>query len=103
MYFEQNGEVWGDPFDNLITHNGGLVAKAPVCVYPNPAEDEFVVEMESIGQYEFTLYNTAGNPVYTEELLSAKSRIAPDLKPGVYFYRISENNQTIHSGKILLK
>jgi hypothetical protein len=104
VYFEQNGELWGDPFDNLVTHDDReLAIKNRVRVYPNPSKDEFVVETEFPGQVDIMLYNGIGNPVYTEKIVLGKNYIVPDLKPGVYFYRISQNNQTIQSGKILLK
>lgn len=103
VYYEQNGEAWGDPFDNLITHTDGVVDNRMVRVYPNPASQYFVAETGEYGDCSLTLYNTVGEPVFSKDLLSAKTRIVPDLKPGIYFYRISQNNQTIHSGKLLFR
>lgn len=105
VYFEQNGEIWGDPFDNLITHEDGELAKEKygIRVYPNPASNEFIVEAELSGQVDIMLYNDIGNPVYSEKIASGKNYIVPDVNPGIYFYQILQNSQTIHSGKILLK
>jgi len=94
----------GDPFDNLVTHDDReLAIKNRVRVYPNPAKNEFVVETELSGQVDFVLYNDIGNPVFSDKISSGTNYIVPDVKPGIYFYRISQNSQTIYSGKILIK
>lgn len=105
VYFEQNGEIWGDPFDNLITHDDGELEteKYGIRVYPNPASSEFIVEAELSGQVDIMLYNDIGNLVYSEKIAAGKNYITPNVKPGIYFYQIMQNSQTIHSGKILLK
>jgi hypothetical protein len=79
-----------------------------ITLHPNPSNGIFTMEMPSIGQLiSITVENSNGKLVYSEQLdHSATSSIHQlDLSketPGVYFVRISSNNQTVVKKVVIL-
>ena len=79
-----------------------------IALHPNPSNGIFTMEMPSVGQLiSITVENSNGKLVYSEQLdHSATSSIHQlDLSketPGVYFVRISSNNQTVVKKVVIL-
>lgn len=79
-----------------------------ITLHPNPSNGIFTMEMPAVGQLiSITVENSNGKLVYSEQLdHSATSSIHQlDLSketPGVYFVRISSNNQTVVKKVVIL-
>lgn len=57
------------------------------------AENEFVVESDEEGSVDISIFNSAGQEVYTKEVYLNKS-FTIDLKRGVYYLHYSKNQQS---------
>ena len=112
------------PFQGLNTHratvffeNGEQLTTEPASVYflstqpflifPNPVntgEDLriFTKALNFESGVEFTLFDNAGNRLFTEPIISDRNFYNLDrLKPGLYFYRISAEGYT-EKGRVLI-
>lgn len=74
-------------------------------IYPIPANDELVVEMDNIMDYKVTLFNTLGQNfgVISKEISSNKLSLnTQNLSDGVYLIRF-ENGNTSETKRIIIK
>jgi hypothetical protein len=84
----------------LITHN-------TITVYPNPTSGEVNIthnlSLEK-GKVMFKIYNMLGTEVLNENLTSTNNEVKiNNLKSGVYFYTVTQNNQTIKTDKLMVR
>ena len=72
-------------------------------VYPNPADDYLVFENNvalSANNYQIQIMNIFGQVISTLEMNNSKTVLeTQDFAPGIYFYRISKQSETLQSGK----
>jgi len=55
-------------------------------------------------KYSISIYNVFGREVYRTEFFSSSVLInRNNFSEGIYFYRVSENNMTIASGKVVVE
>jgi len=64
-------------------------------IYPNPATD--VLFIESANECALSIFNAAGQVVYTSEFVNSTTADVADLKPGVYFVRVVSDSQSVTS------
>lgn len=83
---------------NLST-NEFVISKKPK-LYPNPAKDLIILEVESSGSVEF--YNSLGQLVLNTKLEADKNEIKLNLSSGTYFLKINSKNSTSLE-KLLIK
>lgn len=77
--------------------------KNETTVYPNPAEDYFVVDLGNISQPSvFELFDIHGRIVLREEIHQTHRIQVSQLQRGMYIYKIQLQNQ-VTTGKILLQ
>ena len=70
----------------------------PLSVFPNPAADYLIVEMEDLQliQAEITLYDVVGRVVKTQSATSYSTKMDVNgLEQGTYFLHIASGNKTI--------
>ena len=61
-------------------------------VYPNPADDHIVVEMNNDNYDQIMIFDNTGNAVRTESVEGLKVQIdLSGLKPGLYFIQVRSN------------
>ncbi|MCH8903741.1 MAG: PKD domain-containing protein [Bacteroidetes bacterium] len=78
-----------------------------ILIYPNPFITELTIEITNLPQIKseevyFTMYNLVGKAMKTIKLESDLEKITlNDLPPGFYFYKISNLNGVVHSGKLI--
>jgi hypothetical protein len=82
--------------------------EATVSVYPNPAQDFLRIQYDvnSSENAVFELINLVGAKVYAGNLDKSQTEIELDLKdfnPGVYFYTLKVDGQSITSKKLVIK
>ena len=79
--------------------------KEAVTVYPNPFGKSitiFVNDMSQIKNSELKVYNLLGQQVMQLSIINQSTTLeTSNLVSGIYFYRISSNNKTIQSGKLI--
>lgn len=81
--------------------------QSAITVYPNPTSNKVNIthnlNLEN-GKVTFKVYNMLGVEVINEYLNSTNNEVKVNtLKPGVYFYTITQNNQTIKTDKLMVK
>ena len=72
-------------------------------VYPNPSNGKFIINSNgNINSIE--IYNICGEKIFQSEFRNQKSEIDLSAQPaGIYFYQITNKQQIIGDGKIILK
>ncbi len=73
-------------------------------VYPNPAAESVSFKWNGNSE-ELTLemYQITGAKVMEKKTLSGKSVSLSNLEDGVYFYKLMDGKETVHSGKLIKK
>ncbi len=89
------------------TSNLELLTLNSVNVYPNPTSGEVNIthnlNVEN-GKVTFKVYNMLGVEVLNENLSSTNHDVKlQNLQSGVYFYSITQNNQTIKTDKLVVR
>ncbi len=81
---------------NLLSGKKYSLDEQQLRLFPNPADDKFTVLLENAsGGFEIRIFNTLGQSVYNDTALLNKKEIdISDLKNGVYFVEIKNQNKT---------
>lgn len=85
------------------------VSNAEVFVYPNPFTEKSTLEIFSqdsrkIKDFEIKIYDLFGREIKKYAIQNQKTEILrEDLLSGIYFYRVSNANQIISSGKLIIQ
>jgi uncharacterized delta-60 repeat protein len=74
-------------------------------IYPNPSNGYFNIKIDNlIGTENIEVYSVLGQKIYSKSIVENKSTIDVSNQPkGIYFYKISNNNNVIKSGKLILE
>lgn len=70
-------------------------------VYPNPSNGVFIIESNS--NYSFEIINTQGKVVYKSEITTGENEINTPLKSGIYFWKTSNTESRVDTGKLIIK
>ncbi len=83
------------------TSNEDIVQpQVDVSLYPNPFVDRISIKSDS--NYKFTCYDVRGRKVFTEQIVPGDNTLEMKSIPtGIYFYKVSDNRNTLKTGKIL--
>jgi len=84
---------------NVVEHGNAIT------MYPNPFDVSLNIERNDAqkgNSYELGIYNILGELVVKEQITGPITTIETGaFPPGIYFYRITGNGQTIQSGKMI--
>ena len=77
-------------------------------VYPNPANDQFIINTASVSDDfngDFNLYSVNGNKVLSFPLEKSEQRTVPvnNLPAGTYIYSINDRGKNLQSNKIIIR
>ncbi|MCC7332874.1 MAG: T9SS type A sorting domain-containing protein [Flavobacteriales bacterium] len=93
--------------EQLTVGNQSLTATGTIRVFPNPTsgivnvKHNFNIEN---GKITFTVYNMLGVEVMNENINSSNTEVKlNNLKAGMYFYSVMQNNQTIKTDKLMVR
>src|SRR5690606_18186442 len=76
---------------------------AELMVYPNPASDYVFVKWDGFRQLSLEVYQVTGAKTM-ELLVSPGEKVSiSNLQRGIYIYKLLNNRQVIHSGKLIKK
>ena len=83
------------------------IAQSNAKLYPNPAKDEVMIEFENgiTTNAVLEIYGYAGNLLQSNMLNSGSQYISvsiKDLKAGLYFYKITSDNEVVCKNKLLI-
>ncbi|MEG2070599.1 MAG: T9SS type A sorting domain-containing protein [Bacteroidales bacterium] len=93
--------------DDCAYVGGGVgiqeVEAKKLTVRPNPASDNFVVELAGEGTAQIELYNLLGQNVYNESVNQTSATISVNgLKSGIYMLKVVQNNK-VYTSKVVVK
>ncbi len=76
-------------------------------LYPNPASESFTIELDAQFQFagaRFLMFDCLGNKVREENITQQKTTISKNnLAPGIYFWQILNEAESLGSGKIIVQ
>lgn len=89
-----------------FTGNDNLLADAPVGVFPNPFVDHVKVQManKTTGNAVIELYNQNGALIFKRDAVAQNGCLAIEItgcQQGMYILRISQNGNTLFTGKVV--
>jgi hypothetical protein len=74
-------------------------------IFPNPTEDAFTIQLNSVNKASVLIYNMLGKIVYNDTLNSDRIEIANNgqFKSGLYLIKVIDENQRIFISKLMIK
>jgi len=101
-YHKANGSTWGTPF--VSTGIANIADEYHVAVYPNPAEEKFVVHTDLYQGLRFELYDVLSEQVMDLNLSGVETQISRNSLPsGIYFWQVTDGTNVIKIGKIIME
>ncbi len=75
-------------------------------IYPNPNDGKFnliISQFDNLKMGKLKIYNILGEIVYSEKLSTINYQLSTNLPIGIYFYKISFENNFIQTGKMVVR
>jgi hypothetical protein len=73
-------------------------------VYPNPATDKITFTWnQNYNRLNLKLFQVTGTCVMDREISSQENIPVKDLQNGIYLYKLSNINQVVKSGKLVIQ
>ncbi len=72
-------------------------------IYPNPANNEVVLDIENLAQYNVSIIDLLGKTIITKNNLMSSKLDVSNLNNGVYFVSISKQGKLIKTEKLIIK
>ncbi|WP_282040879.1 BNR-4 repeat-containing protein [Winogradskyella flava] len=76
-----------------------------VKIFPNPAEDAFTIQLNSVNKANVIIYNMLGKIVYQDTMDSDKINIQNNglFKSGLYLIKVVDENQRVFHTKLMIR
>ena len=108
---DQFGNTYQEEFQIAINEQGsnstGIypAGKGLVHIYPNPANDYFVIPESSGPVHSYRVVDITGKQVmnHPEPVLPGKQHTISDLHPGIYFILMNGREGTTRTGKLVVQ
>ena len=102
-WINNQNEVWeitsfnSDLFINNECGNVSLmdIKEFDVSVFPNPAQDELLVELSHLGKYELVMMDIDGKKIFDGKFKDACTVDVTFLSPGVYLLHVFNSDRSI--------
>lgn len=107
QFLEYDGEGFVEMFTIIFNYREVStsipeIETAAFSVYPNPANDHFIVSTHNGDvQYTFRLFDAMGRNISEVEVFGYRKVSTGSLKPGMYFYQIVSGSEN-YSGKLII-
>ncbi|MBC2844685.1 BNR-4 repeat-containing protein [Winogradskyella flava] len=74
-------------------------------IFPNPAEDAFTIQLNSVNKANVIIYNMLGKIVYQDTMDSDKINIENNgqFKSGLYLIKVVDDNQRVFHTKLMIR
>lgn len=80
------------------------VLETPVSVFPNPASETVTFNWdEKYTRLNLELYDLTGKRLISRSIDNNETISVDDFSRGMYLYKLTDNNDLIHAGKISLR
>ena len=105
LFFGSNPKPW---INLRVTCNNCEVVNVPeldknnVTVYPNPATNNFTVNLGNDEKANIQLFNIVGQQVYSETITGSAQVNVANLRSGVYMLKINQNGKS-YTTKVVVK
>lgn len=88
----------------LNTFENNISLSEPI-VFPNPNNGNFSIQLNNnVNGGQFILTNSFNEIIYQEDIFQGTTKIkSKGLSSGIYFYRVTNNKQTIKFGKLMVQ
>jgi hypothetical protein len=109
LYFNVNGEEWGNPLDCdslLFGIPNVVIAKQPMKIIPNPMSEQTRIKYDNPNHVSFTLYfyNMFGEKIKEWKTRSNEILINKEsLVPGIYLLKLYREGLYIQMGKLIVE
>jgi len=101
FYYEKDGIGCGVP-DNTTTINY-IENSNEICVYPNPANDYFIIYFKTLGDAEINIFSSEGKLIDKKSICNQMFFYDSSLlKAGIYFINI-KTSSNLYSEKLLIR
>lgn len=70
-------------------------------VYPNPMKHELFIRVPAGHGHAFELFDLQGKSIFQLEFSENQVTVRPDIREGLYYYRITSYGKTIKTGKVI--
>jgi len=70
-------------------------------VYPNPASDHVFVKWDGFRQLSLEVYQVTGAKAIEQFVHPGQGISISHLQKGIYIYKLLNNSQVVHSGKLI--
>ena len=73
-------------------------------LYPNPAENEFVVDNDSEQSADLRIFSIQGELIYSEAISSGKTQVnIEQFQSGIYFVQLATENGLLYSKRLVVR
>lgn len=77
--------------------------KKNISVSPNPSSGEFTFKTQDVRLQLIEIFDATGSKILEERFVDPSLKININVKPGIYFYKVSSRQEIISSGKIIIQ
>jgi Secretion system C-terminal sorting domain len=104
-----NGDVTGNhgDYDYWVVKISSLVGfendqvETKINVYPNPFNNQLIVENSEFSTGKLTLYNNLGSFLLKKDIFGNEIIDTTNLPSGMYFYKVSNKNSVVKTGTLM--
>lgn len=106
VYYKKGDQEWGNPINIFPTDNKNPATtnKDAYRIYPNPADDYFIVEMPGSMKknIKMLIFDNFGRKIFSCFPEGKRERINHSLSPGIYIYHFTKGSKTLQTGKLVV-
>jgi len=88
---------------NLISIDSARTKKTAIKIYPNPSYGKLSVTASTASPLHFYVFDMEGTLVFQAVLQNKERSTIENLQKGTYAYDVFEKDESIESGKIIIK
>ena len=92
-----------DNTSNLISIDSARTKRTAIKIYPNPSYGKLSVSAITSSSLHFYVFDLEGTLVFQAVLQNKERSTIENLKKGTYAYDVFEKDESIESGKIIIK
>jgi hypothetical protein len=103
VYYKKGESIWGNPL--VITNLSESIIDEEFQIYPNPVNEIFLIHTTTKNvPYSIKMYDITGSIIINKYVQKEESSFnIEEYKKGIYFYKITSNNNYTKTGKIIIK
>jgi hypothetical protein len=90
---------------SLTHYNGGVEIISPKIDQVLSTDDDIIFEWKTTGGKHFYIqvFNNRAQPVFEKNMYTTRFRMNTPLSPGIYYWKLRTENETLFSGKFFIR